>query len=272
MAKISDILEKADRVAYYKKEHARFKKIFVGKYIDQNGLTEKTQTAYLLALKFDLIPSFIRAAETEKLRCKIEDNNYILSTGFVGTGILNQTLAELGMDALAYSLLLQDADPSWLYSVNQGATTVWERWNSYTIDKGFGDVGMNSFNHYAYGAVAEWMYASVAGIGADPKNPAFKNIILSPRPDMRKVLPEGQQKITFAEATYNSRAGLIKAAWKADGDGFVYDFEIPDGSTADAEIFKCLDQLEINGKQADAELKNGKWYFKLTAGKYTVKA
>lgn len=272
MRKIAEILGKTDRAAYYAKEHARFKKVFVSKYINQDGLTEKTQTAYLLALRFDLIPSFIRAAESEKLRRKIVNNNYILSTGFVGTGILNQTLAELGMDDLAYSLLLQEADPSWLYSVNQGATTVWERWNSYTIAKGFGDVGMNSFNHYAYGAVAEWMYASVAGIGADPKNPAFKNIILSPRPDMRTTLPEGQQKITFAKAEYNSRAGLIKAAWKADGDGFVYEFEIPEGSTADAEIFKCLDCIEINGKQADAELKNGKWYFNLVAGKYTIKA
>ncbi len=272
MVKMSKILGKDERAAYYEGEHARIKAKFAEKYINADGLTEKTQTGYLLALKFDLIPAEMRAAEIEKLRQKIVDNNHTLSCGFVGTGTLNQTLSALGMDDLAYSLLLQDNDPSWLYSVKQGATTIWERWNSYTLETGFGDVGMNSFNHYAYGAVAEWMFAYAAGIGVDESKPAFKSVLLEPRPDMRKNPPCGQKNITWVKASYNSRAGLIKSAWRAEGDGFVYEFEIPEGATAKAEIFKCLDGVEINGKAAEAALVNGKWQFTLEAGKYTVKA
>ena len=147
---------------------------FQNVYLNADGTLKQTsQTAYLLALKFDLLPQDCREAARKALAEKIVKNGYRLSTGFVGSAILNQTLSEIGEGNLAYSLLLQKENPSWLYSVYQGATTIWERWNSYTRESGFGDVGMNSFNHYAYGAVGEWMYKYMAGIDTDEEKPGF---------------------------------------------------------------------------------------------------
>lgn len=272
MAKISGLIGCEEKERYYSDEYERIRKIYSEKYIGKDGLTEKTQTAYLLGLGFDLIPEDIRENEKKKLREKIISNDYTLSTGFVGTGKLNQTLSQLDMDDLAYDLLLCENNPSWLYSVNQGATTVWERWNSYTLARGFGDVGMNSFNHYAYGAVAEWMFMYAAGIAPDENDPAFKTIILEPRPDMRREMTEERKPITYVKATYDSRAGFISSSWKRDGEGFVYEFEIPKGSCAKAAIFKCFDRLTVNGKETEAELSDGKWHFDLHEGKYTVRA
>ena len=125
---------------------------------------------------------------------------------------------------VAYSLLLQHAFPSWLYSVDQGATTIWERWNSYTKDKGFGPVGMNSFNHYAYGAVLDWLYGTVAGIKPGKSGGFDEEFVLAPIPDKR---------LGFVEASYKTRKGVIKSSWKYDESGAcVYSFTIPAGSKA----------------------------------------
>ena len=165
---------------------------------------------------------------------KIRENGYTLSTGFLGTGILLQTLSEVGLTDLAYSLLLQTRDPSWLYSVRQGATTIWERWNSYTRERGFGDVNMNSFNHYAYGAVAEWLFATAAGIRPDPEAPGFTHLILAPEPDLRRPedIPEGQERLKRVSAVFDSLSGRIESTWKYVGDTFVYRCRIPQGKTA----------------------------------------
>ena len=121
---------------------------------------------------------------------------------------------------LPYELLFQRKNPSWLYSVDNGATTIWERWNSYMIDKGMGPRGMNSFNHYAYGCVCEWIWETVAGIAADPATPGFKHIIMKPIPDKR---------LGHVTAEYRSAAGLIKSAWKYEGDTWIWEFTIPKG-------------------------------------------
>ena len=129
---------------------------------------------------------------------------------------------------MAYTLLLQRKNPSWLYSVDQGATTIWERWNSYTKESGFGNAGMNSFNHYAYGAVLGWMYASMAGIKADSKAPGFKHFFLAPTPDRR---------VGFVECTYRSASGLIASAWKYGDDGTcTWTYTIPKGTTATVRV------------------------------------
>jgi alpha-L-rhamnosidase len=120
-------------------------------------------------------------------------------------------------------LLFQRKNPSWLYSVDQGATTIWERWNSYRKDTGFGPVGMNSFNHYAYGAVLAWIYKTAAGIAADPSDPGFKTVIMAPVPDKR---------LGFVEAEYKSAAGLIKSAWRYEGEKWIWNFTVPEGSRA----------------------------------------
>lgn len=109
----------------------------------------------------------------------------------------------------------------------QGATTIWERWNSYTKETGFGTVKMNSFNHYAYGAVLAWMYKDMAGIAVDPKAPGFKNIVMAPKPDRR---------MGWVDAEYKSARGTIKSRWRYEGDKWTWDFEIPSGSTADVTL------------------------------------
>ena len=212
----------------------------------------------------------------ELLAEKIKGNNYTLSTGFVGTGILNQTLSKVGLDKLAYSLLLNTADPSWLYSVRQGATTVWERWNSYTKATGFGHVGMNSFNHYAYGAVAEWMYATMAGIRPDPDYPGFEErFILAPVPDTRsdEELPEGQKRITSVSAAYR---GII-SRWEYENGRFVWSFTIPYGTArVEFPLLYGQNNIELNGvlfdkKELHGSIENKKMIFELSAGRYTVK-
>ena len=133
------------------------------------------------------------------------------------------TLTDNGMVDIAYELLFQRKNPSWLYSIDNGATTIWERWNSYTLESGMGPKGMNSFNHYAYGAVCAWIWETVAGIAADTAQPGFKHIIMKPVPDKR---------LGNVDAEFKSAAGLIKSAWKYEGDKWIWEFTVPEGATA----------------------------------------
>lgn len=181
------------------------------------------QTPALFALKNQLVSGKEKDAMVARLRQNFNDHDGCLQTGFLGTSILMATLTENGMADVAYELLFQRKNPSWLYSVDNGATTIWERWNSYMLDKGMGPQGMNSFNHYAYGAVCEWMWETMAGISTDVENPGFKHIIMKPVPDKR---------LGFVKAEYNSAAGLIKSEWKYEGDKWIWNFTIPEGATA----------------------------------------
>lgn len=202
-------------------------------YIKENFLNEdgtfKTailntmQTPALFALKNQLVEGEAKAKMIDRLRENFAQHDLCLQTGFLGTSILMATLTENGMEDIAYELLFQRKNPSWLYSVDNGATTIWERWNSYMIDKGMGPRGMNSFNHYAYGCVCEWIWETVAGIAADPATPGFKRIIMKPIPDKR---------LGHVTAEYRSAAGLIMSAWKYEGDTWIWEFTIPEGVTA----------------------------------------
>ena len=147
----------------------------------------------------------------------------VLKTGFLGSHFVMDALAENGMADLAYTLLLSHKFPSWLYSVDQGATTIWERWNSYTIDKGMGPRGMNSFNHYAYGCVCQWLWEYAAGICTDINEAGFRRIIMKPVPDRR---------LGHLDAVYRSAAGVIESHWRYEGDEWIWDFTIPEGAVA----------------------------------------
>ena len=236
MAKMCAATGHSAKAAHYAALACRVKEAFAEKHLGEDGLPlQQTQTAYLLALHFDLLPKESRDAAAAALRCKIKENGWRLSTGFVGTACLCQTLSECGLDDVAYSLLLQTECPSWLYSVRQGATTVWERWNSYTKESGFGDVGMNSFNHYAYGAVAEWMYRYMAGIDVDEAAPGFGHILLRPRPDTRKGedLPPDQKRIAHVTASLALKGGCLKVRWEMSEAGqLTYTVTIPEGHWA----------------------------------------
>ncbi|MDD4475191.1 MAG: family 78 glycoside hydrolase catalytic domain [Eubacteriales bacterium] len=248
MTEVSKILEKTARESFYKELSENILSYFKGLYMKDCDLTETTQTAYLLALKFGMLNQKEKENAVSSLKNKIITNNYSLSTGFVGTGILLQTLSEVGLQNLCYSLLLQMRNPSWLYCVRQGATTIWERWNSYTAESGFGDVNMNSFNHYAYGALAEWMYSSMAGI--IPGEAGFDAFILKPQPDFRspEEVPEEQSLITYVKAEYECDMGKIVSQWKNEDSNFSYSFSIPQGTTArlilpnTGKQYKCKDK------------------------------
>ncbi len=223
----------ARKATAYETLYKNIREEFRSRYLNSN-LLNSSQTALLLVLKFGLYDGETEEADfRNRLAKSIRDNNYTLNTGFVGTGILNQTLSHFGLTDYAYDLLLQSDCPSWLYSVEQGATTIWERWNSYTRESGFGPVGMNSFNHYAYGAVGEWMYRYMLGIEPDEENPGFRHFFLKPQPDRRSYLPKQQSLITSASATYQSRYGTIASTWSAsDENSLVYECSVPVGTTA----------------------------------------
>ena len=197
------------------------------------------QTPTLFGLKLGLFTEEAGEKAVERLRKNFADHGNCLQTGFLGTSILMETLTECGMSDIAYELLFQRKNPSWLYSVDNGATTIWERWNSYMVDEGMGPNGMNSFNHYAYGCVCQWLWERAAGIMADPREPGFKHIYLSPVPDRR---------LGHLEAEFKSPAGVIKSAWKYEGDSWVWTFTIPEGASA----FVTLPGEEAEGKDYEA--------------------
>ena len=277
MRKISEILGYADKAESYEDLRKRIVSKFRRDYMPDGELTETSQTACLLPVAFEILSGEDKERMIRKLADKIRDNGYTLSTGFLGSGILNQTLAMAGLDGHAYSLLLQTRDPSWLYPVYQGATTVWERWNSYTVAKGFGDPGMNSFNHYAYGAVAEWIFAYMLGIRPDPDRPGLQNhAILGIRPDFRKPeeIPEGQSRIRFAGGS--SRG--YTSQWEFRCGRLYWTVGIPAriSATVVYPIYKHIDYLDINGvrmtaSQLGARVSSDSWTFELKGGcKYEI--
>ena len=175
-------------------------------------LKEKTQTAALFVLDFGLCEESERQGILDFLVADItETRKNHLSTGFLGTPLLLRVLTENGQIDLAYKLLLQTSFPSWLYPVTQGATTMWERWDSWNEERGFGDVSMNSFNHYAYGAVADWFYETICGIRPitdDPAARGFHRFRLEPMPG---------KELKSASASYLSSYGKIESAWERNG-------------------------------------------------------
>ena len=208
---------------------SRIRLLFAKRYVGPDGMIGdywKGQCFDLFALKFRLCAT---PDAYEKTRCHLLDDirahGNCLQTGFLGTSVIMDVLTTCARSPdMAYMLLLQRKCPSWLYSVDQGATTVWERWNSYTIEKGFGPMSMNSFNHYAYGCVVEWLFAHAAGIRADPSAPGFRRFLLEPKPDMR---------LGHLSATYRSPAGLIRSAWRYGLDGTLsWRYSVPSGAEA----------------------------------------
>lgn len=225
----------SQKAEQYEQLFQNIKTEWQGRYLNTNKVpTQGTQCGYLMALRYNLLPDATSIARTRSyLHRAIQNNAFKLNTGFLGTAILNQTLTENGYIDDAYTLLLQRNDPSWLYSIDQGATTIWERWNSYTVAGGYGPVSMNSFNHYAYGIIAEWMFRHMAGIAPDETQPGFKHFFLQPYPDTRTTLRYSQQRITSVDADFASDYGQIKAEWQCDGTKeMTYRVTIPANTSA----------------------------------------
>lgn len=289
MAEMSDAIGETQKAETYRTRLDEIKNHFQEKYINNDGTLvagADTQTGYLITLKVDLFrDEEQKQAATEILVNKIKANGNKLGTGFVGTAMLNQTLTEAGAVDMAYTLLLQRDNPSWMYSIDQGATTIWERWNSYTKENGFGPVDMNSFNHYSYGAIVEWMYSDMLGIKADEDQPGFKHIVLKPQPDRRadEDIPANQERITWVKGSYDSAYGMIDAEWDWSEDGFNYTAAIPANTSATAYIPVEKDmEVTVNGVLADEFKKekdgiqyvdtvDGNAVFEITAGTYVFK-
>ncbi|NGO74664.1 family 78 glycoside hydrolase catalytic domain [Streptomyces sp. YC504] len=199
---------------------------FRAAYVSAGGKVKgDTQTAYVLALSMNLLAEADRAPAADRLVELIRSKGWHLSTGFLGTPRLLPVLTETGHTDVAYRLLVQRSFPSWGYQIDKGATTMWEHWDSLKEDGSFQDPGMNSFNHYAYGAVGEWMYANIAGIA--PAEPGFRKIRVRPRPG---------GGITEAQGRYDSVHGPITTQWKVDDGGFRLTVAVPANTTAEVWV------------------------------------
>lgn len=199
-----------------------------------NGVTDcalsecpETQTGYVLALYFKLCTEKERPAVAKRLVELIHENGDIMTTGFVGTPYILHALTENGYNDTAYGLLLQEKAPSWLYSVNHGATTMWEHWNSLKEDGSFWSADMNSFNHYAYGAVCDWLFGAVAGIMPDEADPAYHTVHIAPHPD---------QRLGFVNASIETKYGKVMSNWYYKGDTVYFEIEIPRGAKAEVTL------------------------------------
>lgn len=255
------VLGRAEDAQRYGALLADIKKAFNERFVAVDGTIKgDTQTCYVLALWFDLLPAEKRANAIARLTKDIMvARKGHLSTGFVGVGYLCPTLTSVDANDVAYTLLTQKTYPGWGYSIGHGATTIWERWDGWTEDKGFQDPGMNSFNHYSLGSVGEWMYSTVAGIDLDPERPAFKHVVIRP-------VPGGG--LNWAKAAYDSVHGRIETSWKLSGESFELTVTIPANVTATVYVpTKDEAGVRLDGRPAGAVIDLGSGRYVITARK-----
>ena len=223
VAKAAAVLGHDEDAATYEALFGKISEAFNHEFVTPSGrVAEGTQTAYTLALQFGLLPDTMRTEALGRLAADVENFGH-LTTGFVGTSYLPFVLTESGRLDVAYRLLNRTDYPSWLYPVTKGATTIWERWDGLKPDGTFQDPGMNSFNHYAYGAVGDWMYRVVAGLDQDPLEPGYKRILVKPRPG---------GGLTHARATLETMYGTSSSGWRIEGETMTLEVTIPPNTTA----------------------------------------
>ena len=238
MSQIAVVLGKKKQAAEYQELFSRIKEAFKNKYVNPDGsLKIDTQTAYALALWMNLLPGDLRKTSADILARKIRDGanekNSGIGTGFLGTRPLLPVLSANEHHDLAVSLFQTRKFPSWCFEVDNGATTIWERWNGYTKDKGFGgeqNAAMNSFSHYSFGAVCEWMFTTLAGIDTD--SPGYKHIIIKPMVPSSSNDALEHKPIDWVRAHYDSIHGRIATSWKRNKDEFTLDLTIPPNTSA----------------------------------------
>ena len=231
MQRIARILGKENDAARFGELFAKIKDAFQKEYVTQTGrVAEDTQTAYVLALQFDLLPEELRATAAKRLAADVRSRGH-LTTGFLGTPYICHVLTRFGYLNEAYLLLNREQYPSWLYPVKQGATTIWERWDGQKPDGTFQDRGMNSFNHYAYGAVGDWIYRVAAGIEIDETAPGYKHILIQPQPG---------GGFTRARASHMSPYGEVSSAWELNNQEFQLVAQIPANTRATVRLPRAM--------------------------------
>ncbi|HCL83111.1 MAG TPA: alpha-L-rhamnosidase, partial [Chitinophagaceae bacterium] len=235
------ILNKPGDAELYADLLKHLKEAFLKEYVTSSGrLISGTQTAYVLALQFDMLPENLRAQAAQRLVSNIQDYNNHLTTGFLGTPYLCHVLSRFGYDTVAYKLLLQETYPSWLYPVKMGATTIWERWDGEKPDSSFQTPGMNSFNHYAYGAIGDWMYRNITGLDTYEEGAGYKKIRIRPHPG---------GNLSYAHASLETGYGKLDVLWKIADGKFIMDVEIPANTTAGIYIpAATTENITENGK------------------------
>lgn len=221
-------LGKTQEARHYAALHQKIVRAFQREFLTPNGrLASNTQTAYVLALQFDLLPEKHRAEAARRLVADIHRRGNHLSTGFLGASYLPHVLTRFGYLDVIYDLVLQEAYPSWLYPVTQGATTIWERWDGRRPDGSFQNPGMNSFNHYAYGAIGDWLYRVVAGLDTDPAHPGYQRAIIRPRPG---------GSLTHAQARLETLIGEYAVAWQLDAGTLRVAVTVPANGLAEVHL------------------------------------
>lgn len=262
MINVAKVLGKTQDADQYTVLLKDIKEAFVKEYMTGNGrLVSSTQTAYVLALQFDMLPEPLRTSVADRLVKNIRDYGNHLTTGFLGTPYLCHVLSRYGHDDVAYKLLMQESYPSWLYPVKMGATTIWERWDGIKPNGSFQTPEMNSYNHYAYGAIGDWMYRNVAGIKSDADAPGYKRINIQPKPG---------GGLNNARGELNTPYGWVISSWTIEGGIFKLDVQIPVNTTAMVTLPAPL----LNGNKENSrqmEIGSGNYHFecdmKSAAGK-----
>lgn len=234
------VLGKNEDASTYSELLNRIKAAFNKEYVTPNGrMVSGTQTAYVLALNFDMLPEELRAGAAQRLVDNIKSYGDHLTTGFLGTPYLCHVLSRFGYSEVAYKLLLQETYPSWLYPVKMGATTIWERWDGIKPDSTFQTPGMNSYNHYAYGAIGDWMYRKMVGLDTDESAPGYKKIIIKPHVG---------GNFTHADLQYDTYYGMIKTGWKMNDGKLAMNVSIPANTTATVFVpAKSVESIYENG-------------------------
>jgi alpha-L-rhamnosidase len=223
IARIAHILKQDHDAKLYLAWRSDVIEAFQKRFLSKGTFTNRTQTAYILSLSFGLLPMNLRPTVARDLVDDIQKRDFHLSTGFIGTPYICQVLEDNGYLDVAYRLIEQETFPSWLFPVKQGATTIWERWDGWTPEIGFQDSQMNSFNHYAYGAVGAWMIRAIAGLEMDAEMPGGSHMYIRPRPG---------GTITAAQAQWHTPRGLASISWRKTSEKLKIDFRVPPYSTA----------------------------------------
>jgi alpha-L-rhamnosidase len=248
VSRMAVVLHNEQEARQYRTLFNDIKTAFNRAYVTNDGhIQGNTQAGYALALHFNLLPESKRAAAVAYMLEGIETYHGHMSTGFHSTYRMMLELSRAGRSDVAYALVNNTTFPSWGYSIENGATTIWERWDGYVKGRGFQDPGMNSFNHYAIGAVAEWMYRVILGINNDDDHPAYEHFVLHP-------VPGGG--LTWVKGSYNSIRGKIEMSWRTDGSTFTENVTIPANTSATVYVpAKAVENVTESG--APARRSNG---------------
>ena len=282
MEKMATAIGKHADAKRYHELHERIKKAFNREFVGPDGITKEsrhvppynewiaggadasfkanTQTSYVVPLQAELFDEQHKALALQNLVDNVASHGYTLTTGFIGTPYLNLVLSRNGYDAVAYKLFEQRNYPSWLYPVLQGATTMWERWNSYTIRQGFGMVDMNSFNHYSFGAIQEWMFSFMLGIQPVESDPGYHTFVLAPRVG---------GSFEYVRGHYDSVYGRIESGWRVTDEGTLFDFTVPANTRASLVLpLSDEDQVEIQLGAGHAVAGDRPGCYELPSGTY----